>query len=256
MQTKNVWLASALLGSRVRNSAGEDLGKVEEFVMDPTTGQILYGILLFGGFLGMGDKLFAIPWTSLGVSSSHDYILLNVDRRRLEDAPGFDRHHWPDMADPAWQSRVQEFYAPARPVIRERTVYIDRPVREAKKGMPVLGALLLIVFLAGLIWTTFLVSTRGWDQTKEDLRTYFQGAAYAAKETSHDVAITAKVKTALSLSKRIPANQINVDSEGDVVTLRGEVSSDDVRLLAGNIAQDIPGVREVHNHLYVMSPRQ
>ena len=73
------------------------------------------------------------------------------------------------------------------------------------------------------------------------------------KESSGEGALTAKVKTALSLSKRIPAGRINVDSEGDIVTLRGDVPDEETRKLAEQIASDTPGVREVRNHLYVVS---
>jgi osmotically-inducible protein OsmY len=122
--------------------------------------------------------------------------------------------------------------------------------------MSVLAGIALVCLVLGLAWTTFLVSTRGWDQAKEDLKSSLQGAAYAAKETSQDAALTTKVKTALALSKRIPAGQISVDSEGDVVTLRGEVPSEQVRELAEAIARDVPGVREVHNHLFALSRTQ
>jgi osmotically-inducible protein OsmY len=99
----------------------------------------------------------------------------------------------------------------------------------------------------------FLVSTRGWDQARQDMKSSFESAAYAAKETSRDAALTSKVKTAFALSKRIPSDRINVDSEGDVVTLRGEVPSEEIRQLAEMIARDVPGVSEVHNHLFAIS---
>ena len=207
----------------------------------------------------MGDKLFAIPWSALSISPSRDYVLLNVDKQTLERAPGFDRNHWPDLTDPAWQSGIHQYYGTPRttpsvmPV--ERTVYVERPPSR-KKELSLVTGVLLLCFLVGALWLAFLVSTRGWDQAKEDLRSTFQGAAYAMKETSQDATLTAKVKTALSLSKRIPSNQINVDSEGDVVTLRGEVPNEQARSLAESIARDTPGVREVHNHLYAMSQSQ
>ena len=74
MQRRNVWLAAALLNSRVRNSAGEDLGKIEDIVIDAESGAIRYAILSIGG-LG-DDKLFAIPWSSLSLSPSRDFFLL------------------------------------------------------------------------------------------------------------------------------------------------------------------------------------
>ena len=260
MQKRNVWLATTLLNQRVRNSAGENLGKLEDIVTDPDTGTIRYGVFSFGGVLGMGDKLFAIPWSALTMSPSHDYLLLNVDRRRLETAPGFDRSHWPDMADPAWQQHIQGYYidtvpAPPATVVRERTtVYTERP--RQRRGMPVLATLLSLCLLVALVWVGYLISTRGWDQARQDISTTVQGAAYAAKETSQDAALTAKVKTALSLSKKIPSGAVTVDSDNDVVTLRGEVPNDEIRNLTEQIARDVPGVREVHNHLYAIAHSQ
>jgi len=88
------------------------------------------------------------------------------------------------------------------------------------------------------------------------MKSSFQSAAFAAKETSRDAALTSKVKTALALSKRIPSDRINVDSDGNVVTLRGEVPSQEIRDLAEQISKDVPGVAEVHNHLYAVSGSQ
>jgi sporulation protein YlmC with PRC-barrel domain len=268
MQKSKVWLASGLINERVRNSAGENLGKIEDIVVDPVTGAIQYAVLSFGGFLGMGDKLFAIPWSSLSVSPARDYVLLNVDKQTLEKAPGFDRKQWPDMTDATWQNSIHQHYgttrtdyatprpvmtAPAPPV--ERTVYVERTV-PAKKGMGVLTAAFLICCLVGLLWVAYMVTTRGWDQAKQDLGSSVESAAYAMKETSQDATLTAKVKTAFSLSKRIPSDQINVDSEGDVVTLRGEVPNEAVRSLAESIARDVPGVGVVNNHLFAYSRSQ
>src|SRR5438445_13888150 len=121
MQTRNVWLATALLNDRVRNNAGEDVGKIEDIVLDPNSGTIRYAILSFSSMPGMGDRLFAIPWTLLNVSPSREYTVLNIDKSRLAGAPGFTRDHWPDVADPAWQRQIHEYYAVSAPVVRERT---------------------------------------------------------------------------------------------------------------------------------------
>ena len=246
-----MWLATALLNDRVRNNAGEDVGKVEDIVLDPDTGTIRYAILSFGVVPGMGERLFAIPWTLLGVSPSSDYTVLNIDKGRLEQAPGFNRNNWPDMADLVWQRQIHDYYAVSPPVVRERTtVYVEK--RPERRGMPVLGSILLICLFLGLVWFAYVVATRGWEQAKEDITNTVQSAAYAAKESSQDAALTAKVKAALSLSKRVPARDINVESDGDVVTLRGEVPSDQIRGDAESVVRDVPGVSEVRNHLYVV----
>jgi sporulation protein YlmC with PRC-barrel domain len=108
--SRRVFPASKLTGNRVRNSAGEDLGKIEEIMIDAATGTVAYAVLSFGGFLGLGDKLFAAPWRSLTLNTRDHEFILNIDRKRLESAPGFDRNHWPDMSDPTWGSHIDEFY--------------------------------------------------------------------------------------------------------------------------------------------------
>lgn len=109
-RTRRVLSASTLAGDRVRNSAGEDLGKIEELMIDVPTGRVAYAVLSFGGFLGMGNKLFAVPWDALTVDEDQHEFILNVDKQKLESAPGFDKDHWPDMADPAWGTQIYEHY--------------------------------------------------------------------------------------------------------------------------------------------------
>ena len=131
---------------------------------------------------------------------------------------------------------------------------MQKNIGSSQRGISFVGALALIVLILLLGWTAYQVSTRGWEQTKQDVRSAFQGAAYAAKETSQDAALTAKVKTALALSRRVPSSKIDVDSMSGVVTLRGDVPSEDARTQAESIAKEVPGVQEVHNHLFVTSP--
>src|SRR4051812_12045670 len=142
MHKSNVWLATALLSDRVRNSAGENLGKIEDIVVEPVTGNIEYAVLSFGGILGMGNKLFAIPWSALNISPNREYVLLNIDKATLERAPGFDADHWPNMSDPMWRRSIHDYYggtAPAQSAPRERTVYVERPAVAPKRGMSLLA---------------------------------------------------------------------------------------------------------------------
>jgi len=107
---RRVLSAGTLTGDRVRNSAGEDLGKIEEIMIDVQTGRVAYAVLSFGGFLGIGDKLFAVPWQALTLNEADHEFILNVDKATLENAPGFDKDNWPDMADPNWASQVYSHY--------------------------------------------------------------------------------------------------------------------------------------------------
>jgi sporulation protein YlmC with PRC-barrel domain len=101
---------SSLKGDKVVNHQGEDLGKIEEIMIDLDRGRIAYAILSFGGFLGMGDKLFAIPWQAFGVDTTGKRLVLNADKELLKKAPGFDKSNWPNMADPAWGSTLYGYY--------------------------------------------------------------------------------------------------------------------------------------------------
>jgi sporulation protein YlmC with PRC-barrel domain len=105
-----IFRASPLLGSRVKNMAGEDLGTLEEFMIDIEEGRIVYAVLSFGGFLGVGNKLFAIPWKALMLKPQENLFILDVDKERLEDAPGFNRDHWPDTANPQWDTPVRSYW--------------------------------------------------------------------------------------------------------------------------------------------------
>lgn len=102
--------ASTIEGTPVQNQAGEDLGEINELMIDLEKGRIAYAVLSFGGFLGLGDKLFALPWEALAISVGGDFFILNVPRERLEQAEGFDKDHWPDMADTSWGERLHTYY--------------------------------------------------------------------------------------------------------------------------------------------------
>ena len=98
--------ADTLTGDKVVNLNKENLGKIEHLMIDLSSGRIAYAVLSFGGFLGMGDKLFAIPWSSLTVDTVEKRFVLNVDKTLLERAPGFDKDNWPNMADRTWGTGV------------------------------------------------------------------------------------------------------------------------------------------------------
>ena len=102
--------AASLTGDHVVNAAGEHLGRIEAIMLDVRSGRIAYAVLSFGGFLGIHDKLFAIPWSALTLDAVHKRFVLDVAKERLEEAPGFDKAHWPSMADPAWAAEIHAYY--------------------------------------------------------------------------------------------------------------------------------------------------
>ena len=102
--------SSTITGDQVVNPKGEDLGKIEDVMLDVSAGRVAYAVLSFGGFLGMGDKLFALPWDSLKLDADNHRFILNLPKERLESAPGFDKDNWPNFADKTWGATVHEFY--------------------------------------------------------------------------------------------------------------------------------------------------
>jgi sporulation protein YlmC with PRC-barrel domain len=111
-------LASNIIGEPVVNRQYEDLGKVHELVIDAKEGRIAYAVLSFGGFMGMGNKLFAMPWSAFEFakhekgSFGYEYkLMLNVDKEILRAAPGFDQDaKWPDFADRTWGNSIYKYY--------------------------------------------------------------------------------------------------------------------------------------------------
>ena len=102
--------ADTLIGDNIYNHKDEDLGDIKEIMLDVNNGRIAYAVLSFGGFLGIANKLFAVPWSALKLDTANKRFLLNVDKERPESAPGFDKDDWLDMADPTWQNTINSYY--------------------------------------------------------------------------------------------------------------------------------------------------
>ncbi|HEJ83024.1 MAG TPA: PRC-barrel domain containing protein, partial [Desulfobacteraceae bacterium] len=107
-------MVEKIVGSGVRNMQGQDLGTVEDIVVDIDTGRILYAVMNFGGFLGIGEKLFPVPWHSLAPLPSEGVFYLDVSKEKLQDAPAYEKDNLPDMGDMHWGTEVAEFYEASR----------------------------------------------------------------------------------------------------------------------------------------------
>lgn len=105
-----VMSADTLKGDAVRNLAGEDLGKIEDFMLDMPSGRVRYAVLSFGGVFGIGNKLFAVPPEALTLDTKNECLVLDADKDSLQDAPGFDKEHWPNFADAAFGKQIYEYY--------------------------------------------------------------------------------------------------------------------------------------------------
>jgi hypothetical protein len=163
------WLASRLIGDPVRNSAGDLLGRINELIVEPSTGQIDFAILTLDNLAGTGERFAAVPWHALGLMTGRDYVLLDMDKNVLSRAPWFAERDWPNFADSEWRSRVYTYYGVASPAVTSNRVHVERPgYTLPRRGMSVLGGIFLILVLLVLAGFAYLIATRGWDRAKAD----------------------------------------------------------------------------------------
>jgi len=107
--------ASTIIGTQVVDPKGNALGDIKEIVIDPRTGRVAYAVVSFGGFLSLGEKLFAIPFSAFEYKVTKSDLVaseyvLNISRERLQAAPGFDADHWPLMRDEKWHRDLHTYY--------------------------------------------------------------------------------------------------------------------------------------------------
>lgn len=117
--------SSGLVGDDVHDQHGVQLGEIREIVLNMRSGRIGYAVLAFGGFLGLGERLLAIPWEALRLDSESRYLVLDVNREVLEDAPIFDRGEWARLTDEFWALAVARLAgrhgAQATPAVHEES---------------------------------------------------------------------------------------------------------------------------------------
>jgi sporulation protein YlmC with PRC-barrel domain len=112
--------ASSVIGTSVVDTKDESLGDIKEIVIDPSTGRVAYAVVSFGGFLSVGEKLFAIPFSAFKYNKAENEYVLDVSKERLKAAPGFDAAHWPSLAEEKWNRDVHKYY--------ERPPYWELPL--------------------------------------------------------------------------------------------------------------------------------
>ncbi len=105
-----VMAASTLDGDKILSTDGDEVGKVKDIMLDVQAGRIAYVVMSSGGFLGIGDKLLAIPWNALTLDTTRKCFLVALSSERIKNAPGFDKQNWPSMADTTWATSLHEYY--------------------------------------------------------------------------------------------------------------------------------------------------
>jgi sporulation protein YlmC with PRC-barrel domain len=105
-----------IIGLPVKNNKHEDLGKIDDLVIDMKTGEVRYAAIAYGGVAGIGSKLFAVPWQKMTFmfgepnKASSRHFMFDASKEHFENAPGFDSSHWPNVADPQWSASIDKHY--------------------------------------------------------------------------------------------------------------------------------------------------
>jgi hypothetical protein len=110
MSNRTVVNAKDVISLKVMNNQEQDLGKIEAIMLHKVDGKVAYVVLSYGGFLGMGNKLFAIPWNVFSYDAARDCLILSLSEEKLKNSPGFDKDNWPDMSDQTWNSTIHNYY--------------------------------------------------------------------------------------------------------------------------------------------------
>lgn len=102
--------ATSLIGNTAKNHQDENIGDLKEIMIDIDSGKVSYAVLDFGGFLGIGNKLFAVPWSAIRVDTENHSVVIDVDKEKLKEVEGFDQNNWPNFTDRAFEQRVHDTY--------------------------------------------------------------------------------------------------------------------------------------------------
>src|SRR5262249_52685849 len=111
-QAMGFWRGSKLIRENVRDVENKNIGKIEDLMLD-SKGQVAFAVMSFGGFMGIGDKLFAVPWNAMRFEHKGNDVTavhLDVTKDALEKAPSFAKDKWPDAGDPQWSEQSRSYW--------------------------------------------------------------------------------------------------------------------------------------------------
>lgn len=211
----HVQRATKLMGLTVENLQQEDIGTVDNLILDLSKGRVVAVIVSTGGFLGMGDTLSVIPPTALRFSSEHDRLRLDTTKESLRDAPRFKSGEWPDFAARDYTAGVYRAY--------QQDSYLDRDADNAARN------------------------TR--DRAGRTLTAVDQG------NSASDVALTRDIRRGVVALDGLSVNGKNVKivTVNGQVTLRGPVGTAEEKVQIADIATRVAGAANVNNQLEVVA---
>jgi hypothetical protein len=109
-ETANLIGSDKVEGTPVYRSNGERVGKIERIMIDKLTGKVAYAVMSFGGFMGIGEDYYPLPWSLLTYNTKLDGYEVNVDEQQLKSAPKYSKHENWDWTDRTRERKVYDYY--------------------------------------------------------------------------------------------------------------------------------------------------
>lgn len=112
-------LGSRVEGTPVFNKSGETIGHIDDLSIERVSGKVVYAIMSFGGFLGIGEKFHPIPWSLLDYDVERGGYVVPLDKAELSKAPHYERDELVALGGPSHQrygERIYEYYGAYGPL--------------------------------------------------------------------------------------------------------------------------------------------
>ena len=104
--------ATSIIGDSLENTKGAVFGKISDLMINLDTGKIEYAVIESGGLLGVGKKMFAIPFNQMQINEDRELFVIDRDKDYIKESPGFDPDHWPGTNDHNYLDNVNSYYKP------------------------------------------------------------------------------------------------------------------------------------------------
>jgi sporulation protein YlmC with PRC-barrel domain len=109
-ETSTLIAADKVSGTNVYNRAGENVGTIDDVMIDKRSGKVAYAVMSFGGFLGMGENYHPVPWSQLHYDTNQGGYLVNLSRAQLEGAPTYAPGTDPGWGNRDYETRLHKYY--------------------------------------------------------------------------------------------------------------------------------------------------
>ena len=232
---------SKIIGMEVKNYQNEKLGKVDELAVDLQSGRIVQVVLSIGGFLGIGDRLVAVPPGALHYDAANKVVKLDADKEKLKAAPRFEASKWEEYSQSNHVNQVYSYYGrqPYSPIAanNDQTPNVDR-TKKVDRTANVGTNAVADVNNSGL---------NARDRNDQTLTPGDQG------NNSADFDTTRRIRKEITSTKdmSVSARNVKIITVNGRVTLRGPVRSEQEKQLIGEVASRIAQPANVDNQLEV-----